>query len=294
LSKPVSPYTRFTGLKNDFAAQMNLAEGTPFIIGGSDGCLAQWGCGAMRPGEMSVTIGTSAAVRMASASHQYDPKGRIFNYRLDEENYVAGGATNNGAVLLSWFAENVEHVVPDSDAFIREAFSVGSSEGLIFLPYVLGERAPIYDPHARGVFFGIGVNHTRAHFKRAMLEGICWSLSTIRDALEEVVHPVSRIVASGGFVQSDEWVQLLADILGRPVDVDSRNDASALGAALTGFRALGVEAKFPRGTGKRFLPDPERAGYYRKLIEIVESLYDKLKGDFEKLHNLDYFVLPKS
>ncbi len=291
LSRLVSTFTKFSGLSPDHAMKMNVARETAFIIGGSDGCLAQLGCGAMHPGHLSVTIGTSGAVRMATASYQQDDLARIFNYRLDEKTYIVGGATNNGAVLLSWFAENIEHATPDSLAFIEEAFSVRSSEGLIFLPYLLGERAPIYDSNARGVFFGISIQHSRAHFKRAVLEGICWGLKSIMIALEEVVQPVERIVASGGFVHSDPWVQLLSDILGKPITVDSQNDASALGAALVGFQALGVEADFQRTSGKQFNPDEKAAQHYQLVFEMVESLYDKLKDDFAKLSNLNtYFT----
>ena len=108
-------------------------------------------------------------------------------------------------------------------------------------------------------------------------------------ALEEVVQPVERIVASGGFVHSDPWVQLLSDILGKPITVDSQLDASALGAALVGFQALGVTADFQRTGGKLFEPDQKKVQRYQKLFEIVESLCDKLKGDFAKLNNLNYF-----
>ena len=279
----------FSGISRDLAAKMKISREVPFIVGASDGCLAQWGSGAMDPGEMSVTIGTSGAVRMATDSYRHDDQARIFNYRLDEKTYIVGGATNNGAVLLSWFAENMEGIKLDSKAFIEDAFSVGGSEGLIFLPYLLGERAPIYDPLARGVFFGIGIQHKRAHFKRALLEGICWGLKSMMIALEEVVHPVERILASGGFVHSDLWVQLLSDILGKPITVDSQSDASALGAALLGFQALGVEADFHQGVGgKLFQPEEKKYQHYQKLFEMVESLYDKLKDDFEKLNDLNY------
>src|SRR5262249_18742852 len=157
-----------------------------------------------------------------------DPKGRIFNYRLDEKNYVTGGATNNGAVLLTWYTERVESKMHDSVSFVNEALSVPDSMGMIFLPYLQGERSPINDPLARGVFFGVNIQHQRAHFKRAVLEGICFGLKSIVSVLEEVIHPVDRIMASGGFVKSDGWVQLLSDVLGKPIIVRSQNDASSL------------------------------------------------------------------
>jgi gluconokinase len=288
LSTPVSTFQTLSGLSMDFALEMKIQMETPFIAGASDGCLAHLGCGAINQGDLSITIGTSGAVRMATSGYKEDDRGRIFNYRLDEKTYIVGGATNNGAVLLSWFAENIERTRPDGVAFVKEAFSVSGSEGLIFLPYLLGERAPMYDPQARGVFFGIGIQHHKAHFKRAMLEGICLGLKSIVNAVEEVVHPVERIMATGGFVHSSQWVQLLSDCLGKPVSVDSQEDASALGAAIQGFHALGIKTDFHqhRPAGVLFEPLKKNHGHYQKLFEIVESLYDKLKDDFGRIQDL--------
>lgn len=288
LSQPVSPYHCCSGLSPNVAKRLKVPLETPFIVGANDGCLAHLGCGAMNPGNLSVTIGTSGAVRMATSAYYSDPQGRIFNYRLDEHTFIAGGATNNGAVLLSWFEENIEGVKPDAAAFVDEAFSVPGSEGLIFLPFLLGERAPMYDPHAKGVFLGIRMLHKKAHFKRAILEGICFELRTIAKAVEEVIHPIERVIASGGFVKSDRWVQLLSDILDKRITVNSQNDASSLGAALQGFQALGVKTSMNRKdeVEKAFRPNEENRQYYQKVFEIVEPLYGKLKDDFAKLSKL--------
>ncbi|HZX75118.1 MAG TPA: gluconokinase, partial [Cyclobacteriaceae bacterium] len=241
LSKPVSPFYTIQNLSSEGVSQLKTQ--VPIVMGGGDGCLANLGSGAMHPGDVSITIGTSGAVRMTSSEFKYDDKSRIFNYRLDENTFVVGGATNNGAMLLSWFTENFEKKKTDSSAFIEDAFSV-NSERLIFLPYVLGERSPMYDPEARGVFFGVSISHTRSHFKRALLEGICFELKSILDALEETVSPALNIIASGGFIQSAQWVQLLCDILGKPITIDSQNDASSMGAAIQGFQAMGIKTDF--------------------------------------------------
>jgi gluconokinase len=288
LSRPVSPYHRCSGLSSDWATRLPISRETPFIVGANDGCLAHLGCGAMSPGDLSVTIGTSGAVRMASSSYYPDQHSRIFNYRLDEHTFIAGGATNNGAVLLTWFEENIEGVKHDGAAFVEEAFSIPGSEGLIFLPFLLGERAPMYDPQAKGVFLGIRIQHKKAHFKRAILEGISFELKSIAQAVEEVIHPIGRVIASGGFVKSDRWVQLLSDILGKPIIVNSQNDASSLGAALQGFQALGIKTSMERKEEleKSFVPNEKNHQYYQKVFEIMEPLYDKLKGDFAKLSKL--------
>jgi len=135
LSRPVSPFYTIPNLSIEGVSQLKTQ--VPIVMGGGDGCRANLGSGAMHPGDVSITIGTSGAVRMTSSEFKYDDKSRIFNYRLDENTFVVGGATNNGAMLLSWFTENFEKKKTDSSAFIEDAFSV-NSEGLIFLPYVLG------------------------------------------------------------------------------------------------------------------------------------------------------------
>lgn len=288
LSRLVSPYHCCSGLSAAFANRLKVSHDTPFIVGANDGCLAHLGCGAMGPGDLSVTIGTSGAVRMATSSYHHDERSRIFNYRLDEKMFIAGGATNNGAIVLSWFEENIEGVKPDGAVFVDEAFTVPGSEGLIFLPFLLGERAPMYDPLAKGVFFGIRIEHKKAHFKRAILEGICFELKSIAQAVEEVIHPIERVIASGGFVKSDRWVQLLSDIMGKPIAVNSQNDASSLGAALQGFQALGIKANFSgkQTLEKSFVPDKKNHQRYQKVFEIVAPLYDTLKNDFAKLSTL--------
>jgi len=287
LSQPVSPYYNFTSLKPEMAALLNVDVTTPFVIGASDGCLANLGSGAMEEGDLSITIGTSGAVRMASRGYRQDPRQRIFNYRLDEQQFIVGGATNNGAVLLSWFAENFEKVKSDARAFDMEAFSVPNTEGLLFLPYVLGERAPIYDPHAKGVFFGVGIQHKLAHFKRAILEGICFEINSIVLAVEETVCPARYVIASGGFTKSDGWVQLMADILGKTIEIDSKGDASALGAAMMGYKSLGVTYSTQKDSGTRvFNPDEKSYHQYRKKFILFESLYKNLKANFIQLKDL--------
>jgi len=287
LSKAVSPYYQFTNLKLEIAIALGITANTPFIIGASDGCLANLGSGAMEEGDLSITIGTSGAVRMAAQGYKKDKEQRIFNYLLDEQHFIVGGATNNGAVLLSWFTENIEKAKSDAKTFDAEAFSVGSTNGLIFLPYILGERAPIYDPYAKGVFFGVGIQHKLAHFKRAILEGICFEISSIVKAVEETVCPAKHVIASGGFTKSDLWVQLMADILGKKIEVDSKSDASALGAAMIGFKSLGIVYAPPANNRvKIFSPDDQKYQAYRKKFILFESLYDNLKTNFRHLKDL--------
>jgi gluconokinase len=126
------------------------------------------------------------------------------------------------------------------EELVRDAFAVAGSEGLIFLPYLLGERAPIWNADASALFFGIKASHGQPHFMRAVLEGISFSLRQVGASLEETIGPIQHIYASGGFTHSPLWLQMIADIFGRTVYTTGGADASAVGACILGAYALGV------------------------------------------------------
>jgi gluconokinase len=294
LSKPVSTTQPVTGLPKKYADYLGIDPSVPFIIGASDGCLANLGSGAMEPGEMSVTIGTSGAVRMASAQPQHDAKGRIFNYILTSQWYISGGPINNGAVLLNWYAENFLQrpltTSEDVDGFLQQAATVpAGAVGLIFLPYVQGERAPVWDAEAKGVFFGIQAHHTQAHFMRAIIEGINNALYEVAQSVEETIGPIDRLYASGGFTRSSQWLQWLADLFGKEVIVSAAADASAVGAALLGWNALGITETLAlpvrtEQAAARFVPHASQHAVYRRNYAIYTSLYPALKEAFHQPH----------
>jgi gluconokinase len=293
LSDPVNTSYIIKGLQKGYDDLLGIDPSIPFIIGASDGCLANLGSGAMQTGDMSVTIGTSGAVRMATAKPQHDAKGRIFNYILTEQWYISGGPINNGAVLLSWYAEHflnrTFNNTEDVAWFLQQAASVpAGADGLIFLPYVQGERAPVWDAQARGVFFGIHTQHTQAHFMRAVVEGINYALYEVAQSVEEVIGPVKRLIASGGFTRSPQWLQWMADLFNKEIIVAAAADASATGAAILGWYALGTTQTLvlpPRSSSsiERFVPDPQQHAIYSRHYAIYTSLYPSLKEAFHRL-----------
>jgi len=217
-----------------------IPDGLPFVIGGSDGCLANLGSNAVKPGETALTIGTSGAIRMTTQGPAYDAKERIFRYILTRDLYVCGGATNNGGGAVQWFVSNFGGGRSVED-LVRTAGAVApGSDGLVFLPYLLGERAPIWNADAKALFFGIKASHGQAHFMRAVLEGISFSLRQVGVSLEETIGPIRHIYASGGFTHSPLWLQMIADVFGRTVYTTSSADASAIGACIIGAYALGI------------------------------------------------------
>jgi len=287
LSTPVNTDRIRRGMNTSVAELLNIPADTPMLIGSSDGCLANVGSFAVRRGDTALTIGTSGAIRMTTSTPESDPRERIFSYVLADGYYVCGGATNNGGNVLQWYSEQVlgrrgadatevERLVAEADTV------VAGCEGLVFLPYLLGERAPVWDAHAKGVFFGVRSIHDQRYFLRAILEGVSYSLRQIGASLEETIGPIDRIYASGGFSKSPIWLQLMADIFQKKVVVTGSADASAVGAAQLGFYALGVLPGLDAAASlvkveSVYEPDPGRAAVYEHNYGVFTELYSRLK-----------------
>jgi gluconokinase len=292
LSEPVSPKHIETSLREPYRSRLKLPREVPFIIGANDGCLANLGTRSISPGDMALTIGTSGAVRMASQAPRPDPQKRIFHYLLTEKLFISGGAVNNGGNAVKWFVDNFMQkdagTSTDFAALVQEAWSIEPGcGGVIFLPYLLGERAPIWDAGARAVFFGIQSSHNAKHFLRAVLEGICFGLYQIGLSVQQHVGRTERVYASGGFIQSSGWLQMAADVFDRPVCVTSDADASSIGAALLGFWALGILSSLEESARlveitQTYQPNQKNHAIYSKNFSVYAGLYDKLKDDFEK------------
>ena len=204
------------------ASLLNVSAGTPFCIGASDGCLANAGSFAIEDGLASVTIGTSGAVRIASPKPVFNYQAMTFNYVLDEKRFICGGPVNNGGNVAQWlfksFLNNANPIPQDYDNLFKtiEKISAGC-EGLLFLPYLNGERAPVWDERTCGVFFGIKSHHGNEHFIRAVLEGICYSLNNILQIIEASTGSITQLNVSGGFVNSKAWMQILSDVTGKKI-----------------------------------------------------------------------------
>lgn len=296
LSQPVPTTHIERGLHKEISAWLNIDTSVPFVVGASDGCLANMGSNAIHPGDLSITIGTSGAVRMISSEPRMDKHQRTFNYILTDKIFVAGGPTNNGLNLVKWYGENfLQKPIrrgADIDWFVREASTVPAGSGkLIFLPYVQGERAPVWDARARGVFFGVQSAHKQPHFMRAIVEGINFNLYQIARSVQEMVGNADRIYASGGFMHSRVWLQMLSNLFGKPITVTSTADASTTGAALLGLQALGVDIGVRKNSSfievkETFEPDMAIHQRYAELYAVYSRLYASLKESFYQLNML--------
>ncbi len=272
LSTPVNTDHIRRGMDASVAGLLNIPADTPMLIGSSDGCLANVGSFAYSPGVASLTIGTSGAIRVASSHPVTNFDTMTFNYRLDENTFICGGPINNGGVALKWYAESfLGRTLADSkdyDNLLDPIQNIpAGAEGLLFLPYLLGERAPIWNSEACGVFFGITARHRQPHFTRAVLEGVSMALYQIAEAMEQSGLHVQRIHASGGFVRSPEWLQIIADCFDKEIHLFNASDASALGAVYMGLKALGIIPDYTAIKHQAtiiYKPDSGRTPMYRE------------------------------
>ncbi len=296
LSKPLPVRHIEMDLKREYKSLFQFDSPVPFVIGGSDGCFANIGSGAFEKGEAALTIGTSGAIRMVTTQPKPDANQRLFNYVVEKNFIVTGGPVNNGGIALKWFAENfLQHSFEsglDFHWFLGEAEKVeAGAGGLIFLPYLLGERAPHWNQDLRAVFFGLDFSHGKEHLMRAVIEGISFALYEVMRAVEETNGRIEKIYATGGFIQSKFWLQLLADLFDRKIVVSAMADASAIGAALVGMYAIEVVKDLRQlrpllKTEEVYEPDGTKHLVYEKYFSIFRSLYPKLKEDFSRLAEL--------
>jgi gluconokinase len=298
LSTPVPTTYRAEGLPAAIAEQMGLAVDTPFVVGASDGVLANLGIGAIDRGQFALTIGTSGAVRGVSPKPLTDPHGRLFCYALKEDFWVIGGSINNGGIMFRWVrdelasgeAEDGRKLGKDPYDHLTELASQApaGSGGLIFLPLLAGERAPYWNANARGVFFGLALHHHKPHMIRAVLEGVAYRIHSVTTALEELIGPAQEIRASGGFARSPFWLQIMSDVLAAPLTVPESIESSGLGAAMLGLLAMGEIADLSGihdwiSTGSTHLPNGEHAHVYSELTSIYLSVYHQLKDEFDAI-----------
>ena len=288
--KPTSYYrTDFSSSKLPF-----LEKETPFVIGASDGCLANLGSGAIKPGSAALTIGTSGALRVASNHAVFSNEGMTFSYHLDEEIFINGGAVNNGGVALKWHLKNIFNTSELTAEHYTEAFEsieaiVPGADGLLFLPYLQGERAPIWDSKSCGTFFGIRLNHHPQHFTRALIEGICFALNDVLQSLKASGQPVEELKVSGGFIASATWLQIMADITGKKLVKVTTEDASATGAAFLAAKAIGLSSAYPVPNQVESIivePDEDRHQAYAAYFKLYKKIYQNLKTTMHELHDL--------
>ena len=281
-----------TGVIPDaLAAELGLPSGIPVAAGGGDNAAAAVGTAVTRGGRMSSSIGTSGVLFAHSDDCAVDPSGRIHAFaHAVPDRYCLLAVTLSAGGSLRWWRDLTGLTYGE---LVAEAETVPpGAEGLVFLPYLTGERTPHLDPRASGGFMGLTARHTRGHMTRALMEGVVFSL---RDGLEIMrgldVHP-TQILATGGGASAELWLQLQADIYGAAVHRLAIEEGAAYGAALLGHVAAGTFADVDEATalvgtvGEATEPVPTRVEIYDETYEVFRSLYGTLREDMHRLTEL--------
>lgn len=302
LSEPVPTTYVIQNLVVEICKKTGLTPQNSFVVGASDGCLANLGSNAVEKGVAAATIGTSGAVRVVFDKPVTDEKERIFCYYLSEDKYVVGGAINNGGIVYRWFRdefaeiekEKAEKLNIDPYVLLNERIekTKPGSEGLIFLPFLTGERAPYWNANLRGAYLGISDNHGKNHFARALMEGICYDMNDVLDAVKDLVGEVKYIYANGGFTRSKEWVQMLCDIFGVNVIISDNYESPCVGAVMLGMLAVGevkdlAECSYLVNENERFNPRKEFKEKYEQLYGIYKQAVERIIPVLEQLARVD-------
>jgi len=252
------------------AAATGLAAGTPVVGGAGDQAASAVGNGIVEPGVVSCTLGTSGVVFAHMERANYDPAGRVhtFCHAVTGKWHVMG-VTQGAGLSLQWF-RNQFAPGADYDTLTAEAATApAGSQGLFWLPYLMGERTPHLDASARGGWIGVTAKHTRADLIRAIIEGVSYSQMDCLSIIEEMDVPVEAVRASGGGGQSAFWRQVLADVFAKRVVVLKTQEGSAYGAALLAMAGTGAYASVPEAC---------RAAVREVLYPALRPLFGLIEG----------------
>lgn len=292
-----------TGEVTEEAAEITgLREGTPVAGGAGDQAAGAVGNGIVRPGVISSTIGTSGVIFAYSDKVSIDTLGRVHTFcHAIPGTWHIMGVTQGAGLSLKWFRDNFcieEKRVAELmsiDPYVlmdREAEKVKPGcDGLIYLPYLMGERTPHLDPDAKGVFFGLSAGHEKPHMIRAIMEGVVFSLRDCLETIKNMGVSITEIRASGGGGKSKLWRQMQADVFGAGIAATNSSEGPALGVALLAGVGTGVYASVQEAcdTAVRVVsrqePDYTLHDVYSGYYKIYGRLYNSLRNDFKELSN---------
>jgi len=273
------------------AESLGLAPGTVVAAGGGDDQSATLGSGVIDAGDLSAGTGTASCWRLVSATGLADPAGRAdLSPHVVPNRYLYEMTIAGTGLSLRWFRDNFGAAASDGtapvasyDALVEEAMGVPpGADGLIFFPYLDGSRLPYFNEDASGVFFGINPGHRRAHFVRAILEGIAYQYPPLMTILTEYVDDVRNFTLVDGEARSASWNAIKADVIGRPIATTRTVEAAAVGSAILAGVAAGTFRDIPAAvaalvaTGEIVEPDPARSALYRRLRARYDAVYRHL------------------
>ena len=291
-------------ISTEAALVTGLRAGTPVVAGAGDQAASAVGNGIVRRGMTSATLGTSGVIFSYTDKPTLDPQGRIHTlcHAVPGKWHVMG-VTQGAGLSLRWFKDQLGESeawygrqigVDPYDVLLAEAERIpAGSDGLLFLPYLMGERTPHLDPQARGLWFGLTAAHTRGHLIRSILEGVAFSLRDSLEIFSELKIPVVQIRASGGGSRSLLWRQIQADLYGKEIVILRESEGSALGAALLAGVGAGVFRSVEEAADQALeirdstLPREANVEFYSSQYDIYRRVYPAVRELSHQLAGLE-------
>ncbi len=286
------------------ADEVGLAAGTPVVIGGGDGCCAAAGAGVVSEGSAYNYLGSSSWIAIATKQPIYDPSMRTFTWaHLMRGMYSPCGSMQAAGGAYQWLrdtfclpekeAADKQKISPYTLMDLQAELSEPGAHGLLFFPYLLGERSPWWNPDARAAYFGLTMGHTRADIIRATLEGITMNLKVILDSFRQQGAQIDSIRVIGGGAKGRLWRQIMADIFGLPIQRPALlAEATSFGAALAGGIGVGIYKDWSLAESltpiiDEIQPDPNLAARYEKLYRIFIRAYEAFVPIYAGIASLD-------
>jgi gluconokinase len=263
-------------LRAGAAAELGLPSGLPVVLGGMDGPLAQVGAAGFSDDIATCTAGTSIAVRAKVAARTPDPAQRLWCYPISRDQWVIGGAGSNGGNILDWVAKLIGEPASVGDV-LRAALARPADPSLVFLPYLNGERSPLWRDDLRGAVVGLASHHGPADVARAALDGVAGAIGELAAAVQACVGEPAEVRLTGGLLADDRWAQLITDALGIATSVPEPAEATATGAAVLGWIALGHPEPQPPGPARATAPRSPDRGVHATLSAKSELMRELRK-----------------
>lgn len=282
----ICPCDRIIGhVTREAALLTGLTEGTPVVAGGLDAACGTLGAGVCRPGETQEQGGTAGGMSICTDS-AFAHKKLILSPHVVPGLFLLQGGTVGGGGALKWFRQELGNGMSFDELTAEAAKVPAGSEGVVFLPYMAGERSPIWNPDAKGVFYGLDYSKTRGHMIRAVLEGVAFALEHNLRAAAEAGAEVGVLNAMGGSSNSTLWMQIKADVTGKTIQVPASDTAATLGAAILAGVGCGLYSSCQEAVDKTitikktYTPDADNHSTYQHCFELYLELYEDLKNTF--------------
>lgn len=274
------------------AQECGLAEGTPVVAGGLDAACGTLGAGVIHPGETQEQGGQAGGMSICMDEYKADPR-LILGYHVVPGQWLLQGGTTGGGGVMRWFerefADYERSMAQEKGkSSLAQLNEIGEEvapgcDGMVFLPYMAGERSPIWNPHAKGVFYGLDFSKTKGHMVRACMEGVALSLRHNLEIAREAGAEAEVLRAMGGSANSLLWTQIKSDVTGKPIVVPSSDTATTLGAAILAGVGIGFYESYEEAVAltvketRRHEPNPENKEIYDKVYETYLELYRSLE-----------------